>query len=163
MTLLEGRGGGGGGGGDGPEVTTMTARFHSGNGQNAAVKQKMMDTTPSTVQDEPPYLLHLSHQQHRQQQLHQQQQQQQRPVGSSFANVRGVTSPQRVPEMLQSTSHNVCENTDRRQQQHELKNWSEVSTVLLQQTSVDAKDERHSLAADDDSYNDRNNNNQMNF
>ena len=158
MTLLEGRGGGGGG--DGPEVTTMTARFHSGNGQNAAVKQKMMDTTPSTVQDEPPYLLHLSHQQHRQQQH---QQQQQRPVGSSFANVRGVTSPQRVPEMLQSTSHNVCENTDRRQQQHELKNWSEVSTVLLQQTSVDAKDERHSLAADDDSYNDRNNNNQMNF
>ena len=158
MTLLEGRGGGGGG--DGPEVTTMTARFHSGNGQNAAVKQKMMDTTPTTVQDEPPYLLHLSHQQHRQQQH---QQQQQRPVGSSFANVRGVTSPQRVPEMLQSTSHNVCENTDRRQQQHELKNWSEVSTVLLQQTSVDAKDERHSLAADDDSYNDRNNNNQMNF
>jgi len=153
MTLLEGRVGGGG---DGPEVTTLTARFHSGNGPSA-VKQKMMDTTPSTVQDESPFLLHLSHQQ-------QQQRHQQRSVVSSFVDVRSVTSPQRVPEMLHSSSHNVCENPDGRQQ-HELKNWSEVSTVLLQQTSEESKEHRHSLA--NESYNDRNNNNpsenQMNF
>jgi len=50
----------------------------------------------------------------------------------------------------------------RNETRHELKDWSEVSTVLLQ--NEDLKDQRHNLAttAADPNYNDRNNNNNNN-
>ena len=151
MTLLEGRVGGAG---DGPEVTTLTARFHAGNG-TSNLKQKMMDTTGN---EESPFLLQQQQLQHHQQQR-----------SGAYADSRTVTSPQRVPDMAQSSSAAVGGRCGRRQlqqqqqqlqqqqQQHELKGWSEVSNVLLQSTSDEAKDQRHSLA--NEAYNDRNNNN----
>ena len=154
MTLLEGRVGGVG---DGPEVTTLTARFHSGNG-SSTIKQKMMDTTGS---EETSFM--IQHQQHQHQQR-----------SGAYADSRTMTSPQRVPDMAQSSTTAVVGRCGRRQlqpqqqqhqqhqqqQQHELKGWSEVSNVLLQSTSDEAKDQRHSLA--NDAFNDRNNNNSNN-
>ena len=152
MTLLESRGGGGGGdGARGPEVTTLTARYHSSNGTSNA-KQKMMDTT---THEDSQYLLHMSQ--------HQQQQQQRSIMSGGVGYTEPSTSPQRVPEVVQNGLHSISERIEPR---HELKDWSEVSTVLLESPSDELKDQRHNLARDA-AFNDRNNNNpsgnQMNF
>ena len=156
MTLLESRGGGGGGVGDGVRgVEVLTnARYHSGGGTRN-VKQKMMDT--SVTQEDSHYMLHSQHQ-------HQQQQHQQQHssvhTSNSCVGTRTGSSPQTVPEVThQSGIQSISERNETR---HELKDWSEVSTVLLQ--NEDLKDQRHNLAttASDPNYNDRNNNNNNN-
>jgi hypothetical protein len=166
MTLLENRvGGGGGGTGDGSEVTTLTARYHSSTNRSNNVKQKMMDTSTSHEESSAsPYLLHLSHP-HQQQQQQQQQQLRNVANGNAFVEGRTRSSPQRVPDVGRAVS-GIETIGDRIERRHELKDWSEVSTVLLQSPTEDLKDQRHNLA-NNDAYNDRNNNtpsgNQMNF
>jgi hypothetical protein len=166
MTLLENRvGGGGGGTGDGSEVTTLPARYHSSTNRSNNVKQKMMDTSTSHEESSAsPYLLHLSHP-HQQQQQQQQQQLRNVANGNAFVEGRTRSSPQRVPDVGRAVS-GIETIGDRIERRHELKDWSEVSTVLLQSPTEDLKDQRHNLA-NNDAYNDRNNNtpsgNQMNF
>ena len=167
MTLLENRvGGGGGGTGDGSEVTTLTARYHSSTNRSNNVKQKMMDTSTSHEESSAsPYLLHLSHPHQQQQQQQQQQQLRNVANGNAFVEGRTRSSPQRVPDVGRAVS-GIETIGDRIERRHELKDWSEVSTVLLQSPTEDLKDQRHNLA-NNDAYNDRNNNtpsgNQMNF